>query len=125
MAEGLLRHLSSAQVEVHSAGTFATHVEPEAVAVMQELGINISAHRSKTLDGYVQDHFDIVITVCDAANKSCPVFPNSSQRWHWSIDDPSEVDEDQEGRLEAFRKARDELKVRIEMELIAYVLGSG
>lgn len=114
MAEGLLRALGGGSFEVHSAGTVATHVRPEAIQAMQELGIDIRQQTSKTLDGYVDQSFDYVITVCDSANESCPIFPNATHRLHWSIDDPSVVEGDTETRMQAFRRARDELKARIQ-----------
>ena len=118
MAEGLLRQMGGSAFEVHSAGTIATKVRPEAIAVMKEKEIDISGHSSKTLEGFLDDHFDYVITVCDNANDSCPVFPNASERLHWSVDDPAGVHGDEAARLAAFRKARDELKERIEGEIL-------
>lgn len=119
MAEGLLRALGNGAVEALSAGTEATRVRPEAIAVMQELGIDISAQTSKTLDRYLDEAFDEVITVCDQANDACPVFPGAAYRRHWSIDDPSSVQGTEEERRAAFRKARDEVRRRIETELLA------
>ncbi len=119
MAEGLLRALGDGAFEVFSAGTEATRVRPEAIAVMQELGIDISAQTSKTLDRLLNEPFDEVITVCDQANDACPIFPGATQRRHWSIDDPSSVQGTEEERRAAFRKARDELRRRIETELLA------
>lgn len=118
MAEGLLRHLSEGSVEVHSAGTVATHVRQEAIRVMEEIGIDISRQVSKVLDAFVKDRFDYVITVCDSANESCPIFPNVRNRWHWSIKDPSSVKGSVAERLEAFRTAREALKQRIKSELL-------
>ena len=119
MAEGLLRALGGEQFEVASAGTQQTRVRPEAIAAMAELGIDISGHTSKTLDQFLGDTWDEVITVCDSANESCPVFPGAQQRRHWSIDDPSGVAGSEETRLAAFRRARDELRRRIERELLS------
>ena len=113
MAEGLLRELGGPGFEVHSAGTIATKVRPEAVAVMKEKEVDISGQSSKTLESFLDDRFDYVITVCDSANDSCPVFPNARKRLHWSVDDPAGVQGDEAARLAAFRKARDELKQRI------------
>ncbi len=118
MAEGLLRALGGDQFEVFSAGTVATRVRPEAIAAMQELGIDISGQSSKTLEQYLNVPLDEVITVCDQANDSCPVFPGQVKRRHWSIDDPSGVQGSDEERLAAFRAARDELRQRIERELL-------
>ena len=119
MAEGLLRGLGGVEFDVFSAGTVATRVRPEAIAVMRELGIDSSEQHSKTLDQFLSEKFDEVITVCDQANESCPVFPGALHRRHWSVDDPSGVEGSEEQRLEAFRQARDELRRRIEAELLA------
>jgi arsenate reductase len=118
MAEGLLRSLDGPSIEVASAGTEATSVRPEAIAVMREIGIDISGHESKTLDRFLNEPFDEVITVCDDANEACPFFPGARHRRHWSIDDPSRVTGSNDERLAAFRRARDELKQRIENELL-------
>lgn len=118
MAEGLLRALGGEQFEAESAGTEQTRVRPEAIAAMRELGIDIAAQTSKTLERFLDQNWDEVITVCDSANESCPIFPGAKQRRHWSIEDPSSVKGSNEERLAAFRKARDELKQRIEQELI-------
>ena len=112
MAEGLLRALAGNRFDVFSAGTFATFVRPQAITVMNELGIDISAHHSKSVNEFTNDDFDYVITVCDDANARCPVFPGTVKRIHWSIDDPV-IGGSEEGQLEAFRAARDELQRRI------------
>lgn len=122
MAEGLLRHLAGDRFEAMSAGTEATHVRPEAVSVMAEIGTDISGQESETLDRYLGESFDYVVTVCDAANEACPFFPGAKARLHWSIDDPSRVKGEREARLAAFRSARDEIRARIERELVS---GSG
>jgi arsenate reductase (thioredoxin) len=119
MAEGLLRALGGDLFEVASAGTEQTRVRPEAIAAMRELDIDISGQTSKTLSRFLGETWDEVITVCDSANESCPLFPGARQRRHWSIDDPSGVTGSDEQRLAAFRRARDELRARIEAELIA------
>ena len=114
MAEGLLRSKAGNRFEVFSAGTMATFVRPQAIAAMKELGIDISAHRSKSLNEFIQEQFDYVITVCDHAAQSCPVFPGDVRRIHWSIADPVVIGGDDDAQLEAFRAARDDLKQRIE-----------
>lgn len=119
MAEGLLRHLGKDTVQVHSAGTTAAQVRPEALTVMSELGIDISEHTSKTLDTFREQAFDYVITVCDRANETCPLFPNAAQRLHWSVDDPGAFEGGLSERLELFRQARDILKSHIVEELIS------
>ena len=118
MAEGLLRHLGKGRFRTFSAGTEATRVRPEAIEVMAELGVDISSAKSKTLERFLQDPFDLIITVCDGANEVCPVFPRAKKRLHWSIDDPAGVIGKPEEVMTAFRKARDELKARIESEIL-------
>ncbi len=112
MAEGLLRHLAGDRFEVFSAGVEASFVRPQAIAVMNEIGIDISQHRSKSVDEFLDEQLDYIITVCDHANQRCPIFPGKVERIHWSIDDPV-VGGSDEARLEAFRGARDELQQRI------------
>jgi arsenate reductase len=109
MAEGLLRSLGRDWFEVRSAGTQPSIVRPEAIAVMLELGIDISSHRSKHLREFDGQHFDYVITVCDHANESCPIFPDDTERIHWSVPDPAAVDGSETERLAAFRRVRDAL----------------
>jgi arsenate reductase (thioredoxin) len=118
MAEGLLRRLAGDRFEVMSAGTEATFVRPEAVTAMAELGINISGQESKTLDRYLGEPFDYVVTVCDDANEACPVFPGARNRLHWSLRDPSRATGTDEERLAVFRAVRDEILARIENELL-------
>ena len=118
MAEGLLRHLAGDRFEVYSAGTEATSVRPEAIAAMAELGVDISGQESKTLDRYLSESFDCVITVCDDANEACPVFPGAKTRLHWSFRDPSRDTGSDEERLVVFRVVRDEIRGRIERELV-------
>jgi arsenate reductase len=117
MAEGLLRHLAGNHFEVMSAGTEATYVRPLAIRAMDELGIDISGQESKTLDRYLGDTFDYVITVCDDANEACPVFPGAKRRLHWSFEDPAQARGSEEERLRVFQSVRDEIKERIEGEL--------
>lgn len=121
MAEGLLSSLGGDKVDVHSAGMVATKVKPEATQVMNELDVDIRHQYSKVLDRFVNQRFDFVVTVCDRANESCPIFPNADNRMHWSIEDPSSVEGSDEEILTEFRKARDELKRRIEDELLPYL----
>ena len=117
MAEGLLRHLAGNHFEVMSAGTEATHVRPLAIRAMDELGIDISGQESKTLDRYLGDTFDYVVTVCDDANEACPVFPRARRRLHWSFEDPAQATGSEEERLRVLQSVRDEIKERIEGEL--------
>ena len=113
MAEGLLRDLAGDKFEVESAGTIASFVRPQAIAAMAEIGIDISAHRSKCLDEFLDTEFEYVITVCDNANESCPVFPGNARRIHWSFDDPAEVKGDDEDVAEVFRRVRNEISERL------------
>jgi arsenate reductase len=114
MAEGLLRHGAGDRLEVFSAGTRPSQVRPEAIAVMRERGIDISGHRSKSVDEFAGQPFDVVITVCDNAKESCPVFPARTQRIHWSLEDPAAANGPETQRLAAFRRIRDELEIYIE-----------
>jgi arsenate reductase len=111
MAEGLLRHDAGGQFEVESAGTRPGAVRSEATAVMRDLGIDISGHRSKHVDELAGQRFDYVITVCDNAKESCPVFPGTAKRLHHSFDDPPPPSEGtEEERMAIFRRVRDELR---------------
>jgi arsenate reductase (thioredoxin) len=118
MAEGLLKHLAGDRFEAMSAGTDATHVRPLAIRAMEEIGIDISEQESKTLDRYLEESFDYVITVCDDANEACPFFPAAQSRLHWSFEDPSKAEGSQEERLETFRRVRDGIKDRVQAELV-------
>ena len=113
MAEGILRHLAGDRVEVQSAGTVVTRVHPLSIAAMANKGIDISRHSSKHMDELAGQTFDYVITVCDNARESCPIFPGDPERIHWSIADPSAVEGDEAQRLHAFTAAADELMGRI------------
>ena len=119
MAEGMVRAWGGGRFEALSAGTEATRVRPEAMEVMREIGIDISGHESKTIDPFIGEAFEWVITVCDAAKESCPVIPGARQQAHWSIDDPSAVEGSEEERLEAFRTARDVIRDRVHIFLLA------
>jgi arsenate reductase (thioredoxin) len=110
MAEGLLRHDAGERFEVESAGTKPSFVRPEAIAVMGELGIDISGHRSKSVKEFDGDKFEYVISVCDSAHESCPVFFGGAERLHHSFDDPAALDGSEEERLNLFRRVRDELR---------------
>jgi arsenate reductase (thioredoxin) len=110
MAEGLLRHDAGDRFEVESAGTKPSHVRPEAIAAMKELGIDISGHRSKSVDEFVGRQFDYVLTVCDNAKESCPIFPGQTVTIHHNFEDPAALQGSEEERLAAFRRVRDELR---------------
>jgi arsenate reductase (thioredoxin) len=117
MAEGLLRHMAGDRFEVSSAGTERTRVQPLAIEAMKESGIDITGHRSKTVDELAGESFDYVITVCDRANESCPIFPGTSERIHWSFEDPTAVTGTDEQKLRAFRTVRDAIQQRLRMFL--------
>jgi len=119
MAEGLLREMGSDRFEVESAGVNPTAVKPEAIQAMREVGIDISGHRSKSVDEFVDQEFDYVITVCDNANEQCPVLPGNTKRIHWSFDDPAAASGDGEERLFIFRRVRDEIRDRLRLFVAA------
>ena len=110
MGEGLLRHDAGDRFEIESAGTRPSSVRPEAIAVMRELGIDISGHRSKSVTEFDGQHFDYVITVCDSARETCPVFLGGAKRLHHDFDDPAAFDGGEEERLALFRRVREELR---------------
>ncbi len=113
MAEGLFRELGGGRYEVFSAGTRPSLVRPEAIAVLRELGIDISSHRSKSVDEFAGQAFDLVVTVCDNAREACPVFPGGGRRLHWPFPDPVEEKGPEAARLAAFRAVRDQIRERI------------
>jgi arsenate reductase len=115
MAEGLLRHIAGDRFEVASAGTEISVVRPDAITVMAEVGVDISGSESKTLERYLDDRWDYVITVCDDANESCPVFPGAANRSHWSFRDPSKFQGTDEERLEFYRRIRNEIAARVRL----------
>ena len=118
MAEGLLRHLAGDTFDVYSAGTEATHVRPLAVRAMGEIGIDITSQESKTLERFLNEPFDAVITVCDQANEACPTFYGAKERLHWSFPDPSKATGSEEEQLVVYRAVRDAIHERIERALL-------
>lgn len=110
MGEGLLRHDAGDRFEVASAGTKPSHVRSEAITVMRELGIDISGQRSKSVDGFTGQSFDYVLTVCDNAKESCPIFPGNAVMIHQSFRDPAALQGSEEERLAVFRRVRDEMR---------------
>jgi arsenate reductase (thioredoxin) len=110
MAEGLLQHDAGDKFEVESAGTKASFVRPEAIAVMREAGIDVTGHRSKNVDEFQGQDFDYVITVCDNARETCPVFFGKAQKLHHDFEDPAAASGSEEQRLAVFRRVRDELR---------------
>lgn len=110
MAEGFLRAMAGDRVEVASAGTEATRVHPLAIRAMDEVGIDIRGHTSKTVEGLLGQPWDYVITVCDSANERCPMFPAPTTRLHWSFPDPSQAAGPEAERLRTFRAVRDQIR---------------
>ena len=120
MAEGLLRELGRDCFDAYSAGTEATRVRPLAIKAMGELDIDISGQESKTLDRYLDQPFDAVITVCDQANEACPVFFGAKHRHHWSFPDPSKATGTEAEQLQVYRDVRDAIRQRITDELLGH-----
>jgi arsenate reductase len=110
MAEGLLRHDAGDRFEVFSAGTNPSHVRPEAIAVMWELGVDISGHRSKGVDEFAGQSFDYVLTVCDNAKESCPILPGQTVTIHHNFEDPAILQGSYEAKVSLFRRVRDEIR---------------
>ena len=118
MAEGLLRHDAGEKFDVESAGTRPSAVRREAIAVMKELGIDISGQRSKHVDEVEGQRFDYVVTVCDNAKESCPVFMGAVKRLHHSFEDPPPITAGtEEERMTVFRRVRDQLRVYLRDEV--------
>ena len=113
MAEGLISHDAGDRFEVASAGVEPSHVRPQAIEAMREVGIDISDHRSKSVDEFTEAEFDYVITVCDHANERCPVFPGRTKRIHWSFDDPAAAEGEEPEKLGVFRRVREEIRERL------------
>ncbi|MBM4125046.1 MAG: arsenate reductase ArsC [Nitrospira sp.] len=113
MAEGLLRHLAGNRFDVASAGTEPAGLNPGAVAAMQEIGVDISQHRSKGTDEFLGQPFDYVVTVCDRAKEACPILPGAGTLLHWSFDDPAKAEGTVEERRAVFRRVRDDIAERL------------
>jgi len=113
MAEGFLRALAGDRFEVESAGSEKTRVHPLAVGAMREVGIDIESHQSKTMEQFLGEPWDYVITVCDSANESCPIFPRTVLRLHWSFEDPSRAAGTEEERIQVFRRVSDAISARL------------
>jgi arsenate reductase len=113
MAEALVNHDLAGRVEAFSAGTDPSSVHPLAVAVMKEVGIDIAHHRSKSMDEFANEKFDYVITLCDQANESCPVFFGGTKRLHMGFEDPAAAGGSEAEKLSAFRKVRDQIREKV------------
>ena len=113
MAEGFLRVMAGDRFEAQSAGTEKTSVNPLAIQVMAERGIDLGGHTSKVYDGLMHERWDYLITVCDDANERCPFVPGSVKRLHWSFEDPSRAKGTEEERLQVFRRVRDQIEQRL------------
>jgi arsenate reductase len=120
MAEGFLRAFAGDHFEAASAGTETRGVNPLAARVMAEVGVDVAAQTSKTLDRFLGASWDYVITVCDSANEACPIFSGATMRLHWSFEDPSAARGSESERLAVFRRVRDAIRSRIETWLAAY-----
>jgi arsenate reductase len=112
MAEGFLKHYKK-DWEIYSAGTKPTCLNPLAIEVMSEKGIDISVYKSKHINLFLNKKFDYVITVCDNAKESCPTFPGNAKYIHWSLKDPAAAEGTKEEKLIAFRKTRDEINNKV------------
>ncbi len=113
MAEGLLRNMAADRFEVFSAGTRPAGLNPLAVSAMREIGIDISRHHSKSVEEFSRQPFDYVITVCDSAKESCPIFPGAVERLHYSFEDPAAAQGSDDERLAVFRRVRDQISERL------------
>jgi arsenate reductase (thioredoxin) len=118
MAEGYLRHVAGDDFEPLSAGVEPKGLNPLAVEAMNEIGIDISRQRSKDVREFVGQAIEYVVTVCDNAKQRCPIFPNTYKALHWSLEDPAEATGSHEEKLAIFRRVRDEIRRRIERELM-------
>ncbi len=121
MAEGLLKHITQNKYEIFSAGTKPSIVRPEAIKVLQEISMDISNNRSKSVDEFADQEIDYVLTVCDNARENCPYFPAKTKLFHHSFDDPAEIEGDEEIRLTAFRRVRDEIKTYLENDFVKII----
>ncbi len=124
MAEGLLKHICQNEFEVFSAGTKPSIVRPEAIKVLTEIKIDISNNRSKSVDEFADEEIDYVLTVCDNAKENCPYFPAQTKLVHHSFADPAEVEGDEETRILAFRRVRDQIQEYLNDSFVE-IIGKG
>jgi len=113
MAEGILRSIAGDTFDVASAGIAPSRVRAEAIEAMSDMGVDISTHRSKSVDEFLKERFDYVITVCDNAKESCPVFPGNAERIHWSFDDPAAYEGPDAEKLLEFIRVRDQIREKL------------
>ena len=115
MAEGILRNAASDLFEVHSAGSQpAGYVHPKAIAAMEEIGIDISDHTSKSMNDFLDRDIHIVITVCGNADQACPTYPGQVKRFHWGFFDPAKAEGTEDEIMNCFREIRDQIKLVFE-----------
>ena len=114
MAEGFLRYMAGDKFKVFSTGVKPTTVNPLAIKVMVEVGVDISRHRSRSAMEFISQQFDYVITVCDNVNQTCPIFPGKYEKIHWDLKDPAEAQGSEAERIVVFRAMRDEIRQKIE-----------
>jgi arsenate reductase len=121
LAEGILRHAAGDLFDVYSAGSKpAGYVHPLAIKVMKEIGIDISGHKSKHMNEFLDRKIDTVITVCGHADQACPMFPGQVNRYHWGFDDPAHAQGTEEEILAVFRRVRDQIKLVFEAYAAGY-----
>jgi arsenate reductase (thioredoxin) len=120
MAEGLLRHAAGDRFDVYSAGTTPSGISDLTIEVMREVGVDVSGQRSKSVDEYAGESFHHIITVCDSARQVCPIFPGDGERLHWDVEDPSDTEARGVPLTEAFRRAREEIRKRVEEFVAEY-----
>lgn len=116
IAEGLMNTFIGDDYIALSAGTEPTQVNPYAIKVMEEVGIDVTSHHSKSMDSFIEQDFDYVMTVCDHANETCPFFPGGKKRVHKGFQDPSAIEGPEKAKLTGFRRTRDEIRTWIEEE---------
>ncbi|CAN5515982.1 arsenate reductase ArsC [soil metagenome] len=121
MAEGLLKHICQNKYEIFSAGTKPSIVRPEAIKVLQEIRVDISNNRSKSVDEFVNKEIDYVLTVCDNAKENCPYFPAQTKLIHRPFADPAEVEGNEETRLAAFRRMRNEIEEYLKNDFVKII----
>jgi arsenate reductase len=118
MAEGYLRHIAANEFEALSAGVEPKALNPLAVEAMNEIGIDISQQKAKDAREFLGQAIPYIVTVCDNAKQRCPIFPHTYKLLHWGLEDPAEATGSHEEKLAVFRRVRDEIRQRVEQELL-------